>query len=71
MEKYLFQARHSAQNLYQACEQHGFTFTDNGAARQNDLWNDGIHLLKSQKIIVADNLMHNINHFLQITNQFI
>ena len=27
--------------------------------------------MESGKIIIADNLIHNVNHFLQITNQFI
>ena len=57
--------------LYQAYEQHGFTFILNGAIKHNDLWNNSVHLLESGKIIIADNLIHNINHFLQITNQFV
>ena len=51
--------------------QHGFTFIDSRAVKHNNLWNDAVHLLESGKIIIADNLIHNINHFLQITNQFI
>ena len=39
--------------------------------KYNDLWNDGIDLLKSGTIIIADNLIHNINHFLPVANQFI
>ena len=41
--------------LYQGCEQHGFTFIDNGVVKHNDLWNGGVHLLASGKIIIADN----------------
>ena len=47
--------------LYQAYEHYGFIFIDNGAVKHYDLWNDGIHVLKSGKIIIADNLIHNIN----------
>ena len=56
--------------LYQACEKHGFTFIDNNTVKHNDLWNDGVYLLEGGKIIIADNVIHNINYFLQITNQF-
>ena len=52
--------------LYQACEQLGFTFIDIRAVNHNDLWNYVVHLLGSVKIIIADNLLHNINQFLQI-----
>lgn len=37
----------------------------------NNLWNDGVHLLESCKVIINDTLIHNIYQFLQITNQFI
>ena len=81
LKKYFFQACHSVQKLlqmlrklnhflYQACEQHSFTFIDNGAVKHNDLCNGGVRLLESGKIITADNLIHNINDFLRI-NQFI
>ena len=57
--------------LYRACEQHGFTFIDNGTVKHNDLLTDGVHLLESDKIIITGNLIFNINYFLRITNQFI
>ena len=57
--------------LYEACKQRGFTFIDNSAVNHNDLWNDGAHLIECDKIIIANNLMHDINHFLQITYLFI
>ena len=41
------------------------------ALSNNDLWNDDVHLLESGKIIIASNLIHSINHFLLITNQFV
>ena len=56
--------------LYQGCEQHGFTFIDNAAIKHNNLWNDGVHLLESGKIIITDNLIQNIYHFLQTANQY-
>ena len=49
--------------LYQACEEHGFTFIDNGAVKQRYLRNDCVQLLKSSKIIIANNLIHNIITF--------
>ena len=58
--------RKLSNNLYQACEQLGFTFIDNRAVNHNDLWNYVVHLLGSVKTIIADNLLHNINQFLQI-----
>ena len=80
----MFQAWHSVEKLlatdilrernhflYQACEEYGFTFIDNGAVKHRYLWNDCVQLLKNSKTIIANNLMHNINHFLNITNQFI
>ena len=53
---------------YQTCEEHGFTFIDNVAVKSRYLWNDCVYLLESSKIIIAKNLMHNINYFLHITN---
>ena len=41
----------------------GFTFIDNGTAKHNYLCNDGVRLLEYVEIIIADNLIHNINHF--------
>ena len=57
--------------LYQVCEPHGFAFIDNGAVKHNDLWNDGLHLLKSGTIIIADNLIQNVHYFLPVANQLI
>ena len=57
--------------LYQGCKQHDFTFIDNDTVKHDDSWNVGVHLLESDKIIIDDNLIDNINHFLRITNQFI
>ena len=54
---------------YQACEPNGFTFIDNKIKTYGMMVS--IYILVSSKIIIADNLIHNINHFLQITNQFI
>ena len=51
--------------LYDECRRNGFTFVDNGAVTENDLWVDGIHLQESGKRIIANNLINSFNHFLE------
>ena len=52
------------QLLYEECIKFGFTFVNNGAVSQNNLWKDGIHLLQSGRQIVANILINKINNFL-------
>ena len=56
--------------LYDECRQKGFTFVDNGAVTENDLWVDGIHLQESGKSIVPNNLISSFNHFFESANPF-
>ena len=52
------------------CCRNGFTFFNNGAITENDLWVDGIHLQESGKRIIANNLINSFNHFLESANPF-
>ena len=36
---------------------------DNGAVWENDVWKDGIQLLKSGKVINANSFINSINYF--------
>ena len=56
--------------LYDECRQNGFTFVDNGAVTESDLWVYGIHLQESGKRIIANNLINSFNHFLESANPF-
>ena len=49
--------------LYNVCTKYGFHFVDNGAVSKCDLWKDGIHLLETGKIIIANNFISSINYF--------
>ena len=49
--------------MFNACTKYGFHFVDNGAVSKCHLWKDGIHLLKTGKVIVANNFMSSINYF--------
>ena len=51
--------------LYNACTKYGFHFVDNGAVSKCDLWKDGIHLLETGKVIIANNFISSINYFLE------
>ena len=56
--------------LYDECRQNGFTFVDNGAVTESDLWVYGIHLQESGKRIIANNLIKSFNDFLEPANPF-
>ena len=47
--------------LYNACRKYGFHFVDNGAVSKCDLLKDGIHLLETGKVIIANNFISSIN----------
>ena len=49
--------------LYDECRRNGFTFVDNGAVTENDIWVEGIYLQESRKHIITNNLINNFNHF--------
>ena len=52
--------------LYGECRRNGFTFVDNGAITENDLWVNGIHLEESGKRIIANNVINSFTHFFRI-----
>ena len=56
--------------LHDECRRNGFTFVDNGAVTETDLWVDGIHLHESGKRIIANNLINSFNAFLESANPF-
>ena len=50
------------------CLMNGFNFVDNGAVSEIDLWTDGIHMIESGKLIIANNLINSLNYFLEFMN---
>ena len=54
--------------LYDECRQHLFTFVDNGAVTENDLWVDEILFQGSGKRIIENNLINNFSYFLESAN---
>ena len=50
--------------LYNACTKYRFHFVDSGAVSKCDLWKDGILLLETGKVIIANNFISSINYFL-------
>ena len=49
--------------LYNACTKYVFHFVDNNAVSKCDPWKDGIHLLETGKVIIANNFISSINYF--------
>ena len=41
-------------NLDQICVKYGFCFIDNEAVSEKDLWKNGIHVIESGRVIVAN-----------------
>ena len=37
--------------------------TKNGAVSKKNLWSDGVHLVESGKVIIANNFINDINNF--------
>ena len=44
-------------SLYKECMKYGFCFIDNAAVSEKALWKDGIHLVESGRVTVANNLI--------------
>ena len=51
--------------LYNACTKYGFHFVDKSAVSKCDFRKDGIHLLETGKIIIANNFISSINYLLE------
>ena len=47
---------------------YGFHLADNGAVSKENLWKDGVHLVESGKVIIANNLLNCINNLLGVAN---
>ena len=54
--------------LLNECTKYGFYLLDNGAVSKDNLWRDGVHLVKSGKVIIANNFLNCINNFLGVAN---
>ena len=54
--------------LFDECKRNSFKFVDDGALSEIDLWSDGIHMIKSSKRIIANNLINSLNYFLEFKN---
>ena len=50
------------------CPKNGFHLVDNGAVPKENLWRDGVHLVESGKVIIANNLINCINNFFRSCN---
>ena len=54
--------------LLNECTKYGLHLVNNGAATKENLRMDGIHLVESGKVIIANNLSNCINNFLGVAN---
>ena len=54
--------------LLNECTKYDFHLVDNGAVSKENLWKDGVHLVESGKVIIANNLLNCINNFLGVAN---
>ena len=50
------------------CIKYRSFFINNGAGSDTDLWKDGMHLIESGKLIVANNFINYFNNILQPMN---
>ena len=57
--------------LLNGCTKYGFHLVDNGAVSKENLWRDGVHLVDSGRVIIANNLINCINNFLGVTNSIL
>ena len=55
--------------LLNDCTKHGFHLIGKGAVpKKENLWTDGVHLIESGKVIIANNLINSVNDFLGVAN---
>ena len=50
-------------NFLHECVKNGFYFIDNAAVMERDLWKDGVHMVESDKCLVANNFICHLNNF--------
>ena len=56
------------ESLRNFCRQNGFNFIDNRNIPPTKLYRDRLHLIESGKKILANNFIHGINNYFQVTN---
>ena len=54
--------------LLNECTKYDFHLVDNGAVSKVNLWKDGVHLVESGKVVIANNLLNCINNFFGVAN---
>ena len=54
--------------LLDECTKYGFHLADSRAVSKENLWKDGVHLVGSGKVIIANNLLNCLNNFLGVAN---
>ena len=55
--------------LFDECSRNGFKFVDNGAVSEIDLCTGGIHMIESDKRIIANNLINSLSYGIYGSNQ--
>ena len=48
------------------CKAHNTSFINNDNIIKNDMYRDGLHLIRSGKFLLSNNFIENINNFLEI-----
>ena len=48
------------------CKAHNISFINNDNIIRNDIYSDGLHLLRSGKFLLSNNFIENINNFLEM-----
>ena len=61
----IIEANESLRNF---CRQNGFNYIDNRNIPPTKLYRDRLHLIESGKKILANNFIHGINNYFQVTN---
>ena len=56
--------------LLNACTKDGFHLIGNGAVSKKNLWSNGVHLVASSKVIIANSFVNVINIFQELQIQF-
>ena len=55
--------------MFDECSRNGFKFVDNGAVSEIDLCTGGIHMIESDKSIIANNLINSLSYGIYGTNE--
>ena len=48
------------------CKTHNFSLINNDNIIRNDMYSDGLHLLRSGKFLLSNNVIENINNFFEL-----